>query len=97
MDIARRPPAGSEAAAWLARTAVTPRFHLHLGDVPLGHIYEVADELEEKGANLLGIGRGLGKAGPGLPTGQVGPVSRRRLEDHALEPVAEASEAGRRG
>ena len=43
------------------------------GGCPAGPHLRSCRRAQAKGANLLGIGRSLGEAGPGLPTGQVGP------------------------
>lgn len=49
VDLGGPPSVRSDAAAWLARTAVTPEdVRLYLEEVPLGRIYEVADELRRR-------------------------------------------------
>jgi ParB-like chromosome segregation protein Spo0J len=42
-------PEGTEAVAWLTRTAVSVEdLHAHLGDLPLSRMYEVADECRQR-------------------------------------------------
>jgi ParB-like nuclease domain len=69
---------------------------LDLEDVPLGHIYEVADELRRRARTCLELAEALEKrarAGRPVVPGS-GPVA---LAEHPFEPVAETGEAGRRG
>jgi ParB-like chromosome segregation protein Spo0J len=69
---------------------------LDLEDVPLGHIYEVADELRRRARTCLELAEALERRARASRAAG----SRREpsgLDDDAVETVAETSEAGRRG
>ncbi|HUC13217.1 MAG TPA: ParB N-terminal domain-containing protein [Acidimicrobiales bacterium] len=68
---------------------------LHPADVPLGHIYEVADELRRRARTCLELAEALERRARACRPARSG-HEPSALVDHALEPVAEASEAGRR-
>jgi hypothetical protein len=67
---------------------------LDLGDVPLGHIYEVADELRRRARTCLELAEALERRARACRPARSG--REPGLDDEALETVSEASEAGRR-
>lgn len=69
---------------------------LNLGDVPLGHIYEVADELRRRARTCLELAEALERRARACRPARSG-REPSALNDDALETVAETSEAGRRG
>jgi hypothetical protein len=69
---------------------------LNLGDVPLGHIYEVADELRRRARTCLELAEALERRARACRPARSG-REPSALDDDALETVAETSEAGRRG
>jgi hypothetical protein len=69
---------------------------LNLGDVPLGHIYEVADELRRRARTCLELAEALERRARAYRPARSG-REPSALENDALETVAETSEAGRRG
>ena len=68
---------------------------LDLGDVPLGHIYEVADELRRRARTCLELAEALERRARACRPARSGREPSGLIDD-ALETVAEASEAGRR-
>jgi hypothetical protein len=69
---------------------------LNLEEVPLGHIYEVADELRRRARTCLELADALERRARACRPARSG-REPSALNDDALETVAETSEAGRRG
>ena len=68
----------------------------YLEDVPLGHIYEVADELRRRARTCLELAEALERRARACRPARSG-REPSGLVDDALETVAETGEAGRRG
>jgi ParB-like chromosome segregation protein Spo0J len=69
---------------------------LHLEDVPLGRIYEVADELRRKARTCLELAEALERRARACRQVRSGHEPSGLEDDHPFEPVAEAREAGGR-
>ena len=70
---------------------------LHPEDVPLGRIYEVADELRRRARTCLELADTLERRARARRQVRSGSEPSGLDGDHAFEPVTEAREAGRRG
>ena len=70
---------------------------LHPEDVPLGRIYEVADELRRRARTCLELADTLERRARACRQVRSGSEPSGLDGDHAYEPVTEAREAGRRG
>ena len=84
----------SDAAEWLSRTAMTLQdLNQHLRDVPLGHIYEVADELRRTARTCLELADALERRARTFRP----PRSEGSVTQNVDETVTETGEASRRG
>ncbi len=70
---------------------------LHLEDVPLGRIYEVADELRRKARTCLELAEALERRARVCRPATSGDETSALGDDDGFEPIAEAREAGGRG
>ena len=70
---------------------------LHPNDVPLGRIYEVADELRRKARTCLELADALERRARACRQVRSGSEPSGLDGDHAFEPITEAREAGRGG
>jgi hypothetical protein len=70
---------------------------LHLEDVPLGRIYEVADELRRRARTCLELAEALEKRARACRPARSGHEPSALEDDHSFEPIAEARETGGRG
>jgi ParB-like chromosome segregation protein Spo0J len=69
---------------------------LHPEDVPLGRIYEVADELRRRARAYLELAEALERRARACRQVRSGSERPGLVEDHTFEPVTEAREAGGR-
>ena len=74
---------------------------LHLEDIPLGRIYEVADELRRRARTCLELAEALERRARACRPAKSGDEPLRSArhplgDDDGLEPIAEACEAGGR-
>jgi ParB-like chromosome segregation protein Spo0J len=69
---------------------------LHPEDVPLGRIYEVADELRRRARTCLELAEALERRGRACRQVRSDSEPSGLEDDHAFEPVTKASEAGGR-